>query len=70
MKSRKQIKRASMTRNWLMRADNELIMEVVSQLASRFKVEPTEVKRSIDSLIERDYMERDATDRSLYRYLA
>ena len=58
-------------------------MEIVSQLASRFKVEPVEVKRSIDSLIEvraqfdataltpqRDYMERDETDRSLYRYLA
>lgn len=33
-----------------------LVMEVVTQLKDRFKVETAEIKKAIASLIERDYM--------------
>ena len=49
---------------------NNLIAEVTKQLQSRFLANPTEIKKRIESLIERDFLERDTTDRKLYRYLA
>nr|KYP45393.1 Cullin-3 [Cajanus cajan] len=58
MKSRKQLDH------------NNLIAEVTKQLQSRFLANPTEVKKRIESLIERDFLERDDSDRRLYRYLA
>ena len=49
---------------------NNIIAEVTKQLQSRFLANPTEIKKRIESLIERDFLERDMTDRKLYRYLA
>ncbi|KAL5539225.1 hypothetical protein UlMin_046103 [Ulmus minor] len=49
---------------------NNIIAEVTKQLQSRFLANPTEIKKRIESLIERDFLERDNTDRKLYRYLA
>ncbi|XP_030550614.1 cullin-3A isoform X1 [Rhodamnia argentea] len=49
---------------------NNIIMEVTKQLQSRFLANPTEIKKRIESLIERDFLERDNVDRKLYRYLA
>ena len=55
LKSRKSIKHT------------ELIMEVVNMLKERFRVDPPEIKKAIDSLIDRDYMERNGRD--AYNYL-
>ncbi|KAI9170220.1 hypothetical protein LWI28_024686 [Acer negundo] len=49
---------------------NNIITEVTKQLQSRFLANPTEIKKRIESLIERDFLERDNVDRKLYRYLA
>ncbi|KAJ8773688.1 hypothetical protein K2173_006338 [Erythroxylum novogranatense] len=49
---------------------NNIIAEVTKQLQSRFLANPTEIKKRIESLIERDFLERDGGDRKLYRYLA
>ncbi|KAL6190048.1 hypothetical protein ACLB2K_036449 [Fragaria x ananassa] len=49
---------------------NNVISEVTKQLQSRFLANPTEIKKRIESLIEREFLERDVTDRKLYRYLA
>ena len=49
---------------------NNLIAEVTKQLQSRFLANPVEIKKRIESLIERDFLERDIVDRKLYRYLA
>ena len=46
----------------------ELIMETVNTLKQRFRVDPPEIKKAIDSLIDRDYMERNGRD--AYNYLA
>ncbi|RHN45483.1 putative cullin protein, neddylation [Medicago truncatula] len=58
MKSRKQLEH------------NNLIAEVTKQLQSRFLANPTDIKKRIESLIERDFLERDDSDRKLYLYLA
>jgi cullin 3 len=47
-----------------------LVSEVTKQLASRFMPNPLVVKKRIESLIERDYLERSKTDRKVYNYLA
>ncbi|TKY69692.1 Cullin-3A protein [Spatholobus suberectus] len=57
MKSRKQLDHTN------------LIAEVTNQLQLRFLANPREVKKRIESLIERDFLERDDSDRKLYRYL-
>lgn len=49
---------------------NSIIAEVTRQLATRFRAEPAVVKKRIESLIEREFLERDPDDRKLYRYLA
>ncbi|KAL3636262.1 Cullin-3A [Castilleja foliolosa] len=49
---------------------NNTIAEVTKQLQVRFLANPGEIKKRIESLIERDFLERDETDRRLYRYLA
>ncbi|XP_073054307.1 cullin-3A-like [Primulina eburnea] len=49
---------------------NNIIAEVTKQLQSRFLANPGEIKKRIESLIERDFLERDTVDRRLYRYLA
>ncbi|BGP57050.1 hypothetical protein JCM8202v2_004688 [Rhodotorula sphaerocarpa] len=48
----------------------ELVMEVVSQIGQRFKVEPAEIKKSISSLIDREYMRRSDDAPNVYEYLA
>ncbi|KAI9357043.1 Cullin [Zopfochytrium polystomum] len=48
---------------------NNLVAEVISQL-TRFSPSPAMVKKRIESLIEREYLERDANERKMYRYLA
>jgi len=49
---------------------NNLLAEVVKQLSARFAVEPAFIKKRIDSLIEREYIQRDKDNRRLYHYLA
>jgi cullin 3 len=49
---------------------NTVITEVTRQLQSRFIANPAVIKKRIESLIEREFLERDAEDRKLYRYLA
>lgn len=45
-----------------------LVSEVFKQL--RFSASPADIKRRIESLIEREYLERDPSDPQSYRYLA
>ena len=49
---------------------NTIVTEVTSQLQSRFLPNPVIIKKRIESLIEREFLERDKADRKLYRYLA
>jgi hypothetical protein len=49
---------------------NQLIEEVVKQLTSRFMPAPVEIKKRIESLIEREFLERDAQERKKYSYVA
>lgn len=49
---------------------NNIVSEVTKQLQSRFMPNPAVIKKRIESLIEREFLERDRTDRKLYRYLA
>ena len=47
---------------------NLLITELYKQL--KFPVKPTDLKKRIESLIDRDYMERDKEDSNQYHYVA
>ncbi|CAI7786261.1 unnamed protein product, partial [Closterium sp. NIES-54] len=47
-----------------------LCSEVTKQLQARFLPNPAVIKKRIESLIEREFLERDRNDRKLYRYLA
>ncbi len=49
---------------------NNLIAEVTKQLQSRFVPNPMIIKKRIESLIEREYLERSKSDRKVYQYLA
>ena len=49
---------------------NDIVIEVTRQLSSRFVPQPAVIKKRIESLIDREFLERDATDRTMYRYLA
>jgi len=49
---------------------NLLVAEVVSQLSHRFHPSPQIIKRRIEGLIERDYIQRLSNDRKIYTYLA
>lgn len=49
---------------------NKLIMEVTTQLASRFEPNPQEIKKRIESLVEREYLERQKDNRQRYQYVA
>jgi len=49
---------------------NNLVSEVIKQLSSRFNPPVNVIKKRIESLIEREYIERDKTDRRIYVYLA
>ncbi|KAG0338525.1 Cullin-4B [Podila horticola] len=45
-----------------------LISELFEQL--KFAIKSTDLKKRIESLIDRDYLERDKTDPTLYKYVA
>ena len=47
-----------------------LVPEVLEQLRHRFKPDVKVIKERIEHLIEREYIERDSKDRSMYHYLA
>jgi len=47
-----------------------LMQEVIHQLSTRFQPDHGFIKKRIESLIEREYLKRDAKDRTLYHYLA
>jgi len=49
---------------------SSLVAEATKQLSSRFMPNPTAIKKRIESLIEREYLERLKTDRKTYQYLA
>ncbi len=49
---------------------NDLIAEVTRQLSVRFNPSPQFVKKRIESLIEREYLERAADDIRQYNYVA
>ncbi|KAK7033117.1 CULLIN-2 domain-containing protein [Favolaschia claudopus] len=48
---------------------NDLVNEVTRQLATRFQPNPLNIKRRIENLIEREYLQR-CDDRKSYNYLA
>merc|ERR1711974_224606 len=58
MKSRKQLNH------------NQLVTEVVEQLNKRFQPSPVVIKKRIEGLIEREYINRADHDRKIYIYLA
>eukprot|EP01059_Diplonema_ambulator_P005428 TRINITY_DN1515_c0_g2_i2.p1 TRINITY_DN1515_c0_g2~~TRINITY_DN1515_c0_g2_i2.p1 ORF type:complete len:776 (+),score=305.97 TRINITY_DN1515_c0_g2_i2:39-2330(+) len=47
-----------------------LIGECISQLSAHFKPDPRHIKKRIEDLISREYIERDPEKTSLYRYVA
>jgi len=49
---------------------NALVAEVTRQLSVRFTPTPTSIKKRIESLMDREYLERDGKDRRLYVYMA
>jgi len=46
----------------------QLVTEVFSQL--KFPIEPSQMKKRIESLLDREYMERDESSKDTYLYLA
>ncbi|KAI8467553.1 MAG: Cullin [Monoraphidium minutum] len=48
----------------------QLVLEVVAQLSRMFKPDFKLIKKRIEDLIARDYLERDANNPQLFRYLA
>jgi cullin 3 len=49
---------------------NALIAEATKILTQKFNPDPTMIKKRIESLIDREYMERDGEDRRFYKYIA
>ena len=49
---------------------NDLVAEITKQLSYRFVPTPPFIKKRVESLIERDYLQRDKEDRRFYNYLA
>lgn len=49
---------------------SNLVAEVTKQLSARFRPNPIVIKKRIESLIEREYLERSVQDRKVYNYLA
>lgn len=49
---------------------SELVNEAVVQLSNRFTCKVSDVKKNIDTLIEREYLERESGTRDVLNYLA
>ena len=49
---------------------NDLIAEVTRQLSNRFHPSPHFIKKRIESLIEREYLERSESEHRVYMYVA
>lgn len=49
---------------------NDLIAEVTRQLSNRFHPPPQFIKKRIESLIEREYLERSESEHRVYMYVA
>lgn len=49
---------------------NALIAEATKILSQKFSPDPVMIKKRIEQLIEREYMERDNDDRRFYKYIA
>lgn len=49
---------------------NVLVAEVTEQLKSRFLPSPVVIKKRIEGLIEREYLDRKPEDRKIYTYVA
>lgn len=49
---------------------NDLIAEVTRQLSNRFHPSPQFIKKRIESLIEREYLERSESEHRVYMYVA
>ncbi|KAL0487294.1 hypothetical protein AKO1_012194 [Acrasis kona] len=50
--------------------DDQLIESVVAILRPTFVPSPIEIKKRVESLVEREFLERDEKEQSLFRYLA
>jgi cullin 1 len=48
----------------------QLMLEVVQQLSRMFKPDFKLIKKRIEDLISRDYLERDKDNPQLFKYLA
>lgn len=48
----------------------DLITEATKLLLNKFQPDPIIIKKRIEGLIEREYLERDTNDRKFYKYLA
>mmetsp|Transcript_19398 Transcript_19398/g.41007 ORF Transcript_19398/g.41007 Transcript_19398/m.41007 type:complete len:752 (+) Transcript_19398:221-2476(+) len=48
----------------------KLVLEASTQLMRHFKPDPKQIKKRIEDLIHREYLERDANNPNLYKYLA
>ena len=48
----------------------KLILEATNQLLKHFKPDPKQIKKRIEDLIAREYLERDTNNPNLYKYLA
>lgn len=49
---------------------NALIAEVIRMVSNRFTPQPADIKKRIEHLMERDYLERSADNSNVYSYLA
>jgi cullin 3 len=49
---------------------NSIVTEVTQHMSGRFQPLPLDIKKRIESLIERDFLERDEADRTTYRYIS
>jgi cullin 3 len=49
---------------------NALVAEVVRQVSPRFLPTSGDIKKRLEALIERDYLERDKDARNVYNYVA